>query len=95
MTHVLELAAGHPPWPRRQVWGQPLQRLHVRQLVGAHGPLTSLSSLGSGAIDGAHVSDLGVSVRVGGGRQPIADAVRLQVGRFSIAALHAAAKCDR
>ena len=95
MAEVFELAAPHLARSRREVWRQALQRLHVRQFVGADRTLASLGALTSGAVHRAHVSDLRVAVGVGGWGKPRPDAVRLQVGCFSTTATHDAARCGR
>ena len=95
MALVFELASRHHAWPRRQVRGESLQRLYARQLIRAHRSLPNLDAFGCGAIDGAHVSDLGVAVGVGGWGEPIADSMWLQVGRFSTTATHDVARCGR
>ena len=95
MALVFELAPRHQAWSRRQIRGESLQRLHARHFVGAHGALPNLDAFGRSAIDGAHVSDLGITIGVGDRSEPIAHSVRLQVGRFSTTARHDVARCGR
>src|SRR5215472_6818772 len=93
VAFVFELVPRHFARTRRQVWCQSLTCLNVGQLVGADRPLADVGTFTSGAIDGAHVSDLDVPIGVGGGRKPGAYAMRMQVGRFSTTARHGAARC--
>ena len=95
MADVFELPPRYLAEPRREVRRQSLQRLHVRQFVRAHRALAILGSFTCTAIDATHISDLRVAFGVGGWGKPRADAVRLQVGRFSTTATHGAARCGR
>ena len=95
VTFVLELAPRYVTRPRRQVWRQSLQCLDARHFVRAHRPLAPFSAFGCGAIDGTHVSYLGVTIGVGGRGKPVPHSVRLQVGRFSTTARHGAARCGQ
>ena len=82
VTLVLKLPSRHFARSWRKVRRQPLQGLDMRQFIGADGALTREGAFGSGAIHGAHISDLRVSVGVCGRGKPIPHSVRLQVGRF-------------
>ena len=70
MADVFELTSQDLASPRREVWREPLERLHAGHLVGAHGALASLGPITCGAIDGTHVSDLRVAFGVGGWGKP-------------------------
>ena len=67
----------------RQARRGPLQGLDAGHLVGAHDPFACDRVTGCLAIGGAHVPDPLLALVVSGcRRQPVAEAMRLQVGRF-------------
>src|SRR3954469_19507525 len=45
VADVFELPSGDLARPRRWGWREPLERLHARHLVGAHGALASLGTI--------------------------------------------------
>jgi len=82
VARVRKLPSRHLARPRREVRRQPFKRLDMRQFIGAHRALTRLGAFSSAPIHGTDISDLGVSVDVGGRGEPRPHSMRLQVGRF-------------
>jgi hypothetical protein len=83
VANVLELTAFDFARGHGQSWMFPFQRLHPGQLICADGSLSLLMALGCSAVGLAHVSHFGVKVRIVRWRQPVADAVGLQIPFFS------------
>ena len=82
MTNVLKLAPLDLARRQGQAWVLALQRLHARQFIRTDDPLALLGQARRRAVDGTHGGDFGVEVGIVGWRQPVTDAVRLELPLF-------------
>lgn len=78
---VFELAPLDLARPHRQGRGDASERLDAGHLVDRHRP-HRLLGLDGAAVDAAYVNALGFEIRIGLGREPGPDAMRLEVGFF-------------
>ena len=83
MANVLELTSFHLAGRHRQPWMLALKGLDAGQLVATHGALSLLLVLWRQAVDFTHVRHLGIKVRIIRWRQPVTDAVGLQIPLLS------------
>ncbi len=82
MADVFVFAPFHRPRPHGQRWGGALKRLDTRHLINRDRTNPCLRPLLRGAVDLADIDAFLVKLRIRLDRQPIADAMRLQVRLF-------------
>ena len=81
MADIFELAPLDPARPHGQRGGDAFERLDAGHLVDRHRP-HRLAGFHGAAVDAAHIEALALKIRIGLGREPGADAMRLEVGFF-------------
>lgn len=83
MTNVLELTPFHLAGSHGQPWMLALKGLDTGQFVATHGALSLLIAFCGLLVDFTHVSYLGIKVGIIRWRQPVADAMGLQIPLLS------------
>src|SRR5215212_688148 len=83
MPDVLKFPPFDVPRLQRQAGMLAFQRLHARQFIGREHPFPRLRQKGRLGIQLTDIAHLGVEGRIDRGRQPVAEAVRLEIPLLS------------